>query len=147
MGPMGGFIAQILTVKYTVCVDQLVLLASAVVPSTSNVKLPDNCRIVAPSKFGDVSPVGETANRFDCLFAIIGIAAFRKPREQDATADERHHVGQCAPAWAERVHYVKDKRIEIVQVTSEHARRTRMKSSGKQPVRSKREFALAASRQ
>jgi hypothetical protein len=84
---------------------------------------------------------------FDWLFSTIGIVAFRKPCGQDATADGRHHVGQCAQAWAERVRYVKDKRIEIVQVTSEHARRTRMKSSGKQPVRSKREFALAALRQ
>jgi hypothetical protein len=143
---MGGFIAQILTVNYTVCVDQLVLLASAVVPNTSNVKLPDNCRIVAPSKFGDVSRVGETANRFR-----LAVCDYRHSRvskaTQDETADERHHVGQCAPAWAERVRYVKDKRIEIVQVTSEHARRTRRKSSGKQPVRSKREFALAALRQ
>ena len=44
--------------------------ASLVVASTSNVKLPDNCRVVAASALGDVLPWGEAANRFDWLFAM-----------------------------------------------------------------------------
>src|SRR5262245_16621514 len=44
--------------------------ASDVVASTSNVKLSDNWRTVAPSKLGNVSDWGGAANRLDWLFAM-----------------------------------------------------------------------------
>src|SRR5512140_218199 len=44
--------------------------ASRVVASTSKVKAPDNCRVVAPPEPADVSPWDEGANRSDSLFAM-----------------------------------------------------------------------------
>src|SRR5689334_9048906 len=50
----------------------------------------------------------------------IGVSPSGQKTKEKIAANERQHVGHAIPPWPDRLRYMEDERIEMVQIVTEH---------------------------